>query len=328
VDASGARTPLDVRLSGGDIELRVPERLVEQSAYPATLDPILGVEFALEPPVFFPTTDVGYPGMASDGTNYLVTWSERFGVYAARVSAAGTLLQPARIDVAGNGPVKGHICRPGTACDLAGVCDGTTTACPPDFYLPPNTVCGDAGACTAAPLCSGTSATCDPGVQVPDGTSCGTGGTCSAGTCVVAGVDAGSEAGEGGAHADADVADGAVGEDASVADSGAPDASPPDAQADSGDAAATDGGHPGHAGAAPPEDSGVDGSVAHVDAAARAPDAGDGAVDAGGGGESSSGCSCRTTREHAGQGWTAGIVGVLVFLARRRRRRVYSAPTM
>lgn len=104
VDAAGARTPLRVQLGAtGDIELTVPADLVDRSAYPAVLDPILGVEFELENPIFIPSPNTGNPNVASDGTNYLVTWAATGGVYAARVSAAGVVQAPQRTTVSSTG---------------------------------------------------------------------------------------------------------------------------------------------------------------------------------------------------------------------------------
>src|SRR6266568_2902541 len=60
-----------------------------------------GGELALDPPVVGTVTASGAPGVASDGTGFLVGWSG--GV--ARVSAAGGLLDAPAITVAAAGPV-------------------------------------------------------------------------------------------------------------------------------------------------------------------------------------------------------------------------------
>jgi MYXO-CTERM domain-containing protein len=177
--------------------------------------------------------------------------------------------------------VAGHVCRPRAACDLAGICDGTTTACPPDDYLGPYAVCGDAGACTAAPLCSGTSAACLPGLPLTDGSPCGAGGTCSGGACNEPVIDAGNEGGSG-----------AQGGDGSVAAEAGNEAGAGEAGADAGSAA----------------DSAV------VDAAGGAPDAGGGSGD-------SSGCACRTAPAEAGRFWAAPLVMLGLLLGRRAHTR-------
>jgi MYXO-CTERM domain-containing protein len=240
--------------------------------------------------------------------------------------------------------VAAHVCRPGDACELAGTCDGTTTVCPPAYYLPPNTVCGDAGSCTAAPLCAGTSDTCEPGVPVQNGTACGSGGVCNGGTCDIPVIDAGSDGGndagrDAGPGADSGApeagapdaggpsdAGGDASEDGGTADSGAGDASPRDAQSETGPTPPDDGGGRADSGsdaASPEEDSGSDASSSLGDGGpADAASDGEVATEAGTGpaGESS-GCSCRAAPQQPGQGWLAGFAGIGLLAWRRRARR-------
>jgi MYXO-CTERM domain-containing protein len=235
--------------------------------------------------------------------------------------------------------VGGHVCRPGDACELAGTCDGTTNACPPAYYLPPNTICGAADACKQAPLCAGTSNTCEPGAPLQDGTACGDGGLCSAGTCATPVVDAGTDldagtdadggAGEAGAtdgghslDAAADADDGYDAE-AGEPDSGVHDASTRDAQSEAGPAASDSGTGTDAGSDAEPvaQDSGSDASGSQVDGGTP-DDGGEGAVssDAGAGPTGqSAGCGCHTAPREPGQGWLAAVAGIGLLVGRRRR---------
>jgi MYXO-CTERM domain-containing protein len=239
---------------------------------------------------------------------------------------------------------SGHVCRPGSPCELAGTCDGLSTACPPDYYLPPTTVCGAAGECTLAPLCSGTSATCDPGQPVGNGTLCGSGGHCNAGVCVGSMMDAGTDggpkdAGADGAPKDAGAADGHTtgpdaGVDAGAEDSGAHgDAGEPGDASEPGDAA--DAGSSGHNDAAVTADSGAADAATSQDASpdTSAPGAGDaGGGDAEGAGSApttdaggSSGCSCEAAPRKEQPVWIVGLGIALLALRRRRAANVAAA---
>lgn len=157
VDAKGVRTQVDADFVEGRIVLRVPEAVLESSAYPAVLDPIIGPEIAIDTPVYSGAygdqrdTVVSYangqflvawsdyryqgvsdiygvrvstagtvldtsgmpigvakgtqvlPAVATDGTNWMVTWADartvNYDIYAARVTAAGVVQDPDGIAV-------------------------------------------------------------------------------------------------------------------------------------------------------------------------------------------------------------------------------------
>jgi MYXO-CTERM domain-containing protein len=103
IDAAGRRTRVDERYADGAIHITVPAGLVDASSYPAVLDPFIGVAFPLEGTVYVPSSSVGYPSIAGNGTDYLVTWSTGATIYASRVTGAGALLDPTpTIVVTGN----------------------------------------------------------------------------------------------------------------------------------------------------------------------------------------------------------------------------------
>ncbi|WNG53648.1 hypothetical protein F0U59_01685 [Archangium gephyra] len=112
VDARGVRTPVPARFERDAIVLRVPAPVVEDSAYPAVLDPIVSPEFGLNTPVTaYADNDQGAPAMAHDGTNYLVVWQDarhggRTDIYGARVSGAGVLLDPVGLPISKSGDQK------------------------------------------------------------------------------------------------------------------------------------------------------------------------------------------------------------------------------
>lgn len=75
-------------------------------------------------------------------------------------------------------------CRPAAgACDVAELCDGTSTACPPDAFVAASTVCAPAlDVCDVAEACTGTSAVCPVDRFASAAVLC----RASAGTCDVA----------------------------------------------------------------------------------------------------------------------------------------------
>lgn len=111
VDARGARTPLALTAAAsGAVSVKVPAAVVEQSAYPAVLDPTIGPEIEVDPtPVVAPHGEATYePAVAvgKDGTA-LVAWAderspslrsnwmlEGYAIVGARVTAAGVVLDP------------------------------------------------------------------------------------------------------------------------------------------------------------------------------------------------------------------------------------------
>ncbi|WP_437298074.1 hypothetical protein [Sorangium sp. So ce426] len=92
IDASGRRVPVPARWADGHIELRVPASVVEESGYPALLDPEVGPEIGTEPPVPV-QQDAGFdPEVATDGTSYVVVFEDLSRIRAVRVGARGDVL--------------------------------------------------------------------------------------------------------------------------------------------------------------------------------------------------------------------------------------------
>ncbi|XYH98623.1 hypothetical protein ACMHYB_02360 [Sorangium sp. So ce1128] len=92
IDASGRRVPVPARWADGHIELRVPASVVEESGYPALLDPEVGPEIGTEPPVPV-QQDVGFdPEIATDGASYVVAFEDLSRIRAVRVDASGSVL--------------------------------------------------------------------------------------------------------------------------------------------------------------------------------------------------------------------------------------------
>lgn len=99
IDASGRRAPVPARWADGHIELRVPAAVVEESGYPALLDPEVGPEIGTEPPVSV-QQDVGVnPEIATDGTSYVVVFEDLSRIRAVRVGARGEVLDPDWLDL-------------------------------------------------------------------------------------------------------------------------------------------------------------------------------------------------------------------------------------
>jgi hypothetical protein len=92
VDANGAKTAASVRVERGTLVIGVPEEVIERSAYPARLDPLLSPEFGIDNPVPV-AANAGPTGVARAGNTFLVVWLDSGGkVAGARVSVAGQVL--------------------------------------------------------------------------------------------------------------------------------------------------------------------------------------------------------------------------------------------
>jgi hypothetical protein len=104
IDARGAITDVAVRYEAGAIVLVVPDAVLEASAFPAVLDPVIGPEVGTDNPVNgFADASQSKPAIASDGSSFLVVWSDaRAGgndIWAARVSSAGAVSDTAGIAI-------------------------------------------------------------------------------------------------------------------------------------------------------------------------------------------------------------------------------------
>jgi hypothetical protein len=105
VDAQGTRTQVEADFVEGRIVLHVPEAVLETSAYPAVLDPVIGPEIAIDTPVYVPSnSDQQDTVMSFAGGNFLVAWTDyRYAantdVYGVRVSSAGTILDTSGIPI-------------------------------------------------------------------------------------------------------------------------------------------------------------------------------------------------------------------------------------
>jgi hypothetical protein len=72
IDGDGRRTKVASRWENGRIVLRVPERLVEESKYPAVLDPTVGAEFGMGSVGGGGLSGWQSEGVASDGANFFL----------------------------------------------------------------------------------------------------------------------------------------------------------------------------------------------------------------------------------------------------------------
>ena len=105
VDARGQKTAVPVDFEAGEIVLRVPERALDESVFPAVLDPIIGPEFGIDAPVQVAALgDQTESAVAYGNGNFLVVWrdSRTLGssdLYGVRVSSAGTILDTSGIPI-------------------------------------------------------------------------------------------------------------------------------------------------------------------------------------------------------------------------------------
>src|SRR5439155_931616 len=78
------------------------------------------------------------------------------------------------------------VCRPAAGdCDVAETCDGTSTSCPADAFLPTTALCrASAGECDPAEFCTGSSAGCPADAKSTAGRACSDDGNpCSRDEC-------------------------------------------------------------------------------------------------------------------------------------------------
>jgi hypothetical protein len=95
VDAAGRELYRGLpAIAHGRVELMVPDAVLEQAAYPITIDPTVSSGQL----VSTPSALAQQPSIAFDGEDYLVAWNEydgsNFEIRAAQVNGAGTIVQP------------------------------------------------------------------------------------------------------------------------------------------------------------------------------------------------------------------------------------------
>jgi hypothetical protein len=114
IDAAGNETAVPARFEDGAIRLTVPRDIVENSSYPAVLDPTISAEVATDAPVVSFTGEQAINAkVATDGTGYLVVWRDnRNGtnsdIYGTRVAANGTVVDPVGLAIATDAGIQDH----------------------------------------------------------------------------------------------------------------------------------------------------------------------------------------------------------------------------
>jgi large repetitive protein len=111
VEANGNRWAVEARYENGAIVMTVPEDVVANTAFPAVLDPTITAEVAVDAPVNGGSgASALNAAIASDGTNYLVVWTDRRlstdgDIFGTRLSSTGTILDATGIAIdTGSGP--------------------------------------------------------------------------------------------------------------------------------------------------------------------------------------------------------------------------------
>ncbi|MFN3483955.1 MAG: hypothetical protein ACK44W_00485 [Planctomycetota bacterium] len=108
IDAAGARLPLELVYSQGQVSIVVPEAWLAKAALPLVIDPIVGSRIRIDSSAVLPSAQVQGMEMrridvacGSARNEWLVVWSERFGsssfdydVWGQRVGADGALVGP------------------------------------------------------------------------------------------------------------------------------------------------------------------------------------------------------------------------------------------
>ena len=114
-DADGKEFELTPTWDDGRIVITVPDGLLEDTTWPAVLDPTVTPEADVDSPI------AGYTGVgsrnasvASDGTDYLVVWQDDRDdadypdIWGARVAADGSILDTTSIKIAQGTGIQGH----------------------------------------------------------------------------------------------------------------------------------------------------------------------------------------------------------------------------
>jgi len=104
VDAVGRRTHVEAKWTGTDIVLSVPADVLDSAAYPATLDPTIGPETAVDTPLFMDAPGSHTrPKVAAGGGEFLVVWADdragTFDILGARITTAGAVLDTVGIPI-------------------------------------------------------------------------------------------------------------------------------------------------------------------------------------------------------------------------------------
>ncbi|MDI3291378.1 hypothetical protein [Polyangium sp. 15x6] len=102
IDARGQKTAVPIDFEAGHIVLRVPERALDESVFPAVLDPVIGPELGIDGAIQGGAAGTQTESaVAYGGGNYLVVWRDaRTGtddLYGVRVSNTGTILDTSGI---------------------------------------------------------------------------------------------------------------------------------------------------------------------------------------------------------------------------------------
>jgi hypothetical protein len=101
-------------LTGTTLALTVPGKILRDAAYPLTIDRVVSPEYPASDPILGARRGLQItPAVAYDGTNYLVVW-EGGRIYGARVSSAGTVLDPVGIPISSGSSIG---TRPAVAFD-------------------------------------------------------------------------------------------------------------------------------------------------------------------------------------------------------------------
>lgn len=106
LDAAGHEWPIQAAWKAGHIAITVPGDLLAATTFPATLDPIISAEVAIDAQVNGSTgANSAFPAVAFDGTNYLVVWADQRisrdeDIFATLVSQTGAIVSANGITVA------------------------------------------------------------------------------------------------------------------------------------------------------------------------------------------------------------------------------------
>jgi len=122
VDAHGVKTPVSTRYQAGQIVLTVPEHVVDASAYPAVLDPIISSRLIIATPARIAGGAPGGAALDCNATHCLVVWAQNGYPIARRIKRDGTPLDSTVIALS----------EAGQSNQAAGL---TVTATPTDFLV-------------------------------------------------------------------------------------------------------------------------------------------------------------------------------------------------